>query len=83
VAAENPSLTPTERQVLALAAQGQSSKQIARCLSLHAETVKSHLYSAFAKCAGSGGVRNRTRFAADQAAGSDVAESTGGVGATP
>lgn len=46
---ELPSLTPRERDVLALLARGYSNKEIARDLGLSPDTVKDHLGRLFAK----------------------------------
>jgi len=43
------SLTPRERQVITLAARGQTNRQIAETLVIAPETVKSHLRNALAK----------------------------------
>jgi LuxR family maltose regulon positive regulatory protein len=50
-------LTPREREILELIAEGQSNKAIARELNLGPETVKSHLKHVFAKL----GVERRTQ----------------------
>jgi DNA-binding CsgD family transcriptional regulator len=42
-------LTPRELEVLALAAEGQTSPQIAERLVISPETVKSHLRNVYAK----------------------------------
>ena len=46
---EPPPLSHREREVLALAADGASNQQIARCLMISLSTVKTHLSSCFAK----------------------------------
>jgi two-component system nitrate/nitrite response regulator NarL len=51
-----PRLTPRELEILALAAQGSSTPQIAGCLHLSAATVKTHLQNAYDKL----GVTDRT-----------------------
>lgn len=48
-AVELPELTPRERDVLALLAQGNSNKQIARALGLSPETVKDYLNGVYRK----------------------------------
>lgn len=48
-AADVPHLTPREREVLALLAQGSSNKEIARQLGLSPDTVKDHLGRLFLK----------------------------------
>ena len=53
------SLTPTERQVVSLAATGLSNPQIADQLIMGRATVKTHLSSAYTKL----GVKNRTELA--------------------
>jgi LuxR family transcriptional regulator, maltose regulon positive regulatory protein len=53
---EPPALSPREREVLALAAEGASSAQIASYLTVSIGTVKRHLSSCFAKL----GVQNRS-----------------------
>jgi DNA-binding NarL/FixJ family response regulator len=53
------SLTPREREVLQLVAQGQTNHEIARELTLSASTVKSHLKHIIAKL----GVSDRTQAA--------------------
>jgi len=50
----DPGLSPRERQVLSLLAEGQSNKQIARSLSLSENTIKTHLANVYAKL-GAGG----------------------------
>jgi DNA-binding CsgD family transcriptional regulator len=54
------SLTPTERQVAGLVAQGLANAQIATTLLMSPATVKSHLTHAYAKL----GIANRTELAA-------------------
>lgn len=56
------SLTPTERKVAALAAQGLTNRAIAERLHSSAGTVKSHLEHIYAKT----GTANRTELAADR-----------------
>jgi two-component system response regulator DesR len=53
---EPPALSPREREVLALAAEGSTTGQIAARLTVSAGTVKRHLSSCFAKL----GVENRS-----------------------
>jgi two-component system response regulator DesR len=53
---EPPALSPREREVLALAAEGSTTSEIASRLTLSTGTVKSHLSSCFAKL----GVENRS-----------------------
>lgn len=53
---EPPALSPRERQVLALAAEGSTTAEIARLLTISLGTVKRHLSSCFAKL----GVENRS-----------------------
>jgi two-component system, NarL family, response regulator DesR len=53
---EPPALTPREREVLALAAEGATTSEIAGRLTVSTGTVKSHLSSCFAKL----GVENRS-----------------------
>jgi two-component system, NarL family, response regulator DesR len=53
---EPPALSPREREVLALAAEGSTTSEIAGRLTLSTGTVKSHLSSCFAKL----GVQNRS-----------------------
>ena len=53
-------LSPREREVLALIAEGKSNKGVARALDITAETVKSHLKRAFVKL----GSRSRAEAAA-------------------
>jgi DNA-binding CsgD family transcriptional regulator len=53
-------LTAQERQVVLLAAEGLSNRQIAERLSLSPRTVGSHLYKAFPKL----GVSNRAQLQA-------------------
>jgi len=48
--------TPRQREVMLLAAQGLSNKQIARRLSIYEGTVKMHLHKIYDRL----GVRNRT-----------------------
>jgi DNA-binding CsgD family transcriptional regulator len=52
-------LTPTERRVAALVAQGRTNREVAGLLFLSAKTVAAHLTSAYAKL----GVRSRTELA--------------------
>jgi DNA-binding CsgD family transcriptional regulator len=52
-------LTPTERRVAELAAQGRTNREVAGLLFLSAKTVAAHLTSAYAKL----GVRSRTELA--------------------
>jgi DNA-binding CsgD family transcriptional regulator len=52
-------LTPTERRVAELAAQGRTNREVAALLFLSAKTVAAHLTSAYAKL----GVRSRTELA--------------------
>ncbi len=59
-AEDGPALTPRERQVLALVAEGKRNKCIAFALEVSEHTVKLHLHNAIAKI----GVRNRTEAAA-------------------
>ncbi|MGH2964501.1 MAG: LuxR C-terminal-related transcriptional regulator [Solirubrobacterales bacterium] len=59
-AADEPSLTPRERQVLGSVVTGRTNAQIADQLGLAESTVKSHLSSAFAKL----GVASRAEAAA-------------------
>ena len=56
-------LTPRERQVVKLAAEGNSNKQIARALDLSVKTVESHRSSAMQK-AGARCMADLTRYAA-------------------
>jgi DNA-binding NarL/FixJ family response regulator len=58
--ADEPSLTPRERQVLGSVVTGRTNAQIAHELGLAESTVKSHLSSAFAKL----GVASRAEAAA-------------------
>lgn len=60
VAEAGTPLTPRERQVLALVAEGSRNKSIARLLTISEHTVKLHLHNAIRKI----GVRNRTEAAA-------------------
>jgi DNA-binding CsgD family transcriptional regulator len=53
-------LTPTERDIVALAARGLANKEIARALSIAVHTVEVHLSRAYAKL----GVRSRSQLAA-------------------
>ena len=53
---EPPALSPREREVLALAAEGSTTSEIAARLTVSTGTVKSHLSSCFAKL----GVENRS-----------------------
>ena len=68
VGARRPSpageLTPTERRVAELAAQGLANKEIARALVVSVSTVEFHLSNIYAKL----GVRSRTQLAARLAA---------------
>jgi transcriptional regulator of acetoin/glycerol metabolism/DNA-binding CsgD family transcriptional regulator len=50
-AAGSPALTPRERSILELVAQGQSNKEIARTLGISPETVKTHLENVYLKLA--------------------------------
>jgi len=63
VGARRPSpsgeLTPTERQVAELAAEGRSNKEIARVLHVTVSTVEAHLSRVYAKL----GVRSRSQLA--------------------
>jgi DNA-binding NarL/FixJ family response regulator len=63
VGARRPSpsgeLTPTERQVAELAAEGRSNKEIARVMHVTVSTVEAHLSRAYAKL----GVRSRAQLA--------------------
>jgi DNA-binding CsgD family transcriptional regulator len=52
-------LTPTERRVAELAAQGRTNREVAGLMFLSAKTVAAHLTSAYAKL----GVRSRTELA--------------------
>jgi DNA-binding CsgD family transcriptional regulator len=52
-------LTPTERRVAGLVAQGRSNREVADLLFLSAKTVAAHLSSVYAKL----GVRSRTELA--------------------
>jgi ATP/maltotriose-dependent transcriptional regulator MalT len=52
-----PTLSPREREVLALVAAGRSNPEIARDLYIGEATVKTHLLHAFEKL----GVNDRTR----------------------
>jgi DNA-binding CsgD family transcriptional regulator len=52
-------LTPTERRVAELVAQGRSNREVADLLFLSAKTVAAHLSSVYAKL----GVRSRTELA--------------------
>jgi DNA-binding CsgD family transcriptional regulator len=61
------SLTPAERDVAALAAQGRSNQDIATRLLISPGTVRTHLRSVYAKL----GLANRTELAA-HAAGRDL-----------
>lgn len=54
------SLSPRERHILGLMADGQSNKEIARSLGIGSETVKSHVKKIFSKL----GVQNRAQAAA-------------------
>jgi DNA-binding CsgD family transcriptional regulator len=62
-------LTPRERDIAALAAQGESSKDIADRLYLSVRTVNNHLQSAYAKL----GVAGRRQLAAALAGLTDIA----------
>jgi two-component system, NarL family, nitrate/nitrite response regulator NarL len=44
-----PDLSPREREILALAAQGRSNKEIARHLAISAATVKNHMHNILQK----------------------------------
>jgi DNA-binding NarL/FixJ family response regulator len=55
-AAEQPALSPREREVLALAARGRTNAEIGRQLFISEATVKTHLLRAFGKL----GVSSRT-----------------------
>jgi DNA-binding CsgD family transcriptional regulator len=57
--AENDALTPREREVLSLVAQGMRNKTIAHELGLSEHTIKLHLHHVISKI----GVRNRTHAA--------------------
>ena len=63
VGARRPSpageLTPTERHVAELAAEGRSNKEIARVLHVTVSTVEAHLSRVYAKL----GVRSRSQLA--------------------
>jgi DNA-binding CsgD family transcriptional regulator len=59
-------LTPSERRVVALAAQGRSNKEIAAALYVTVNTVEVHLSRAYAKL----GVHSRAQLAHRLAAGS-------------
>jgi len=52
-------LTPTERRVAELVAEGHSNREVAGLLFLSTKTVAAHLTSAYAKL----GVRSRTELA--------------------
>ena len=56
---EEPQLTPRERDVLRLVAQGMTNPQIAKALWLAPSTVRKHLENVFPKL----GVRTRTAAA--------------------
>jgi len=58
-AASGGGLTPTERSVADLAAEGLANKEIARALHITVHTVETHLSSAYAKL----GVRSRSQLA--------------------
>lgn len=59
-AADVPPLSPRERRVLDLLAEGHSNKEIARELGVSANTVKTHLANLYAKL----GARRRTEAVA-------------------
>jgi DNA-binding CsgD family transcriptional regulator len=59
MSAENGALTPREREVLTLVAQGMRNKTIAHELGLSEHTIKLHLHHVISKI----GVRNRTQAA--------------------
>jgi len=52
-------LTPRQRQIIILAAEGRSNKQIARELNLTEGTVKVHLHKVYVRL----GIGNRTSLA--------------------
>src|SRR6266568_4015488 len=58
-AAGTGALTPTERRVAELVAEGRTNREVADLLFLSAKTVAAHLTSAYAKL----GVRSRTELA--------------------
>jgi two-component system, NarL family, nitrate/nitrite response regulator NarL len=60
---QSPTLTARERQVIALAAVGSSSKMIGNRLGLSAGTVQIHLHNIYQKI----GVANRTALVAAMA----------------
>ncbi len=56
-----PTLTAREMQVLELLANGNSNREIAACLAIHAETAKGHVRNLLAKL----GARDRTQAVDD------------------
>jgi DNA-binding CsgD family transcriptional regulator len=54
-----PGLTPTERRVVTLVAEGRTNKEVAAALYLSPKTIEAHLRSVFRKL----GVRSRTELA--------------------